>query len=559
MSRPSTRGVALSLLVAAVAGCSAGTGGAGDGGTTRYTVTFDSAGGSAVPAQTVAAGGLVTRPSDPVRSGFVFGGWYRDAGLASVWSFAADRVQGDLTIHARWSDASTVVAVAVDRAAKYQTIDGFGFFGAMDCWWGNASDMISDAWAAQVLGDLGITIWRNEYYPPADAIAGQDADWSKQEPVVRTLKRLADLNQIPLKFVFTVWSPPSAMKCVPDENHGYFPIEGTNPRSTKGGNTLCRNSWDDFAAWLVAGVKLYQDAGVSPYALSFQNEPYFWEPYNSCFYVQDYYAQTLAYVGPKVKAAYPSIKLFGAENMLEMEGGSDRRYFYTGTIQANAAASAALDVIAVHGYSDGVLPTSSSKMAALWSAMSSDFATPMNKPLWMTETSGYVDTWVPSSGSGALDLANTIYAALKYGHLSGWVWWQGSQLDEINAYDLMLGTAQRSKRYYVSKQFYRFIRPGARMVKVDSADEGILAVAFEHTGMSAFTAVLINTTAQPRTVTLTGAGIPATLEQFTTTSTLDCVDAGSVAAGAITLPPSSVNTVVSGNVYESGSPVFATH
>jgi hypothetical protein len=34
------------------------------------------------------------------------------------------------------------------------------------------------------------------------------------------------------------------------------------------------------------------------------------------------------------------------------------------------------------------------------------------------------------------------------------------------------------------------------------------------------------------------------------------VDAGAVSAGAIALPANSVNTVVSGSVHESGSPVF---
>ena len=446
--------------------------------------------------------------------------------------------------------------VTVDRATKYQTIDGFGFFGAMDAWWGIPPNLVSDAWATQVLGDLGITIWRNEYYPPADSLAPQDADWTKQKPVVQTLKRIADAQNVPLKIILTVWSPPSSMKCT-YQSGTWMPIEGTAPQSTKGGHTLCQNSRDAFVSWLIAGLQMYKDIGVDVYGLSFQNEPYFTESYNSCFYYQPYYAQTLAYVGPKIKAAFPGVKLFGAENMLAMEAGSSDDYFYTGEIQRNAPAAAALDIIAVHGYNDGVVPTVSSQMSVLWSAMYSRFGQQMNKPLWMTETSGYLDTW--SGGTvdgttypGASDLAYSMYAAIFYGHLSGWVWWQGSELGGFGPYSLMAGTNSLSKRYYVSKQFYRFIRPGARMVKVSSADSTVLAAAFEHMAMGSFTVIIINSSAQSKSVNLTGAGVPASLTMYTTSATDNCANKGAVSAGSITLAPNSVNTLVSGNVYETG-------
>src|SRR3954465_14018737 len=63
----------------------------------------------------------------------------------------------------------------------------------------------SDAWGDQVIGDLGITIWRNEHYPPSDNLDTQDTDWNKQRPVVQGLKRKADQYAVNLKFIFTVW------------------------------------------------------------------------------------------------------------------------------------------------------------------------------------------------------------------------------------------------------------------------------------------------------------------------------------------------------------------
>jgi hypothetical protein len=37
-----------------------------------------------------------------------------------------------------------------------------------------------------VIDDLGLSMWRNEYYPPSDKIGGDeaDADWLKQRPVM---------------------------------------------------------------------------------------------------------------------------------------------------------------------------------------------------------------------------------------------------------------------------------------------------------------------------------------------------------------------------------------
>jgi O-glycosyl hydrolase len=42
--------------------------------------------------------------------------------------------------------------VKIDRAQRFQTIDGFGFFGAHDVWWGQAKDMANAAWFDMVIG-----------------------------------------------------------------------------------------------------------------------------------------------------------------------------------------------------------------------------------------------------------------------------------------------------------------------------------------------------------------------------------------------------------------------
>lgn len=71
-----------------------------------YDVRFESFGGSAVAAQTVAEGGFVRRPEDPVRDGYTFMGWYADAALTRAWDFAGGAVAADLTLYASWKEES---------------------------------------------------------------------------------------------------------------------------------------------------------------------------------------------------------------------------------------------------------------------------------------------------------------------------------------------------------------------------------------------------------------------------------------------------------------------
>ena len=70
-----------------------------------YFVTFNSQGGTAVPMQSVATGGLVTEPTPPTRAGFGFEGWYTDTDFTDSWDFATDVVTSDITLFAKWGAA----------------------------------------------------------------------------------------------------------------------------------------------------------------------------------------------------------------------------------------------------------------------------------------------------------------------------------------------------------------------------------------------------------------------------------------------------------------------
>ena len=51
----------------------------------------------------VAYDSLVTKPADPVKNGYTFGGWYVDEKCTEAWNFASDTVTEDMTLYAKWT------------------------------------------------------------------------------------------------------------------------------------------------------------------------------------------------------------------------------------------------------------------------------------------------------------------------------------------------------------------------------------------------------------------------------------------------------------------------
>lgn len=88
-----------------------------------YTVSFNSFGGSAVSDVTVQYGKLLTEPSEPARTGYVFVGWYKDADLKTEWDFAFDTVTEDITLYAKWVDESDATGCDILSADGFE-VDG---------------------------------------------------------------------------------------------------------------------------------------------------------------------------------------------------------------------------------------------------------------------------------------------------------------------------------------------------------------------------------------------------------------------------------------------------
>ncbi len=121
-----------------------------------YTLTFDSQGGSAVDAASVASGEKAARPTDPVKEGYSFAGWYKETDCTAVWNFDSDIVSADITLYAKWSvnsytvtfntnGGSEITSVSADHGSKLTaptapTKTGYGF----DGWY--KEEALTSAW-----------------------------------------------------------------------------------------------------------------------------------------------------------------------------------------------------------------------------------------------------------------------------------------------------------------------------------------------------------------------------------------------------------------------------
>jgi O-glycosyl hydrolase len=389
--------------------------------------------------------------------------------------------------------------IAIDLSVEHQTMEGFGVY--------YQHGAIPD----YAVSELGATIVRTDIFPDLSA-------WDGRIASVRETNAVYDRLGEPVRFLASCWTPPTYMK---DLSRDPSP----NCSDPICGGHLRPEAYDDFGAHVTNFVTAVRErAGVELYAISLQNEPAFIEPYWSCVYTAEEYRDMAKVAGPIIHATHPDLKLFGAEDML---GRWTAPGAFPGVLMADAACRAQLAALAVHGYSDGVHPTPTSGAATKWSRAARNCAS-AGRPLWMTETSGYATDW-----NGAMQLGEAIYSALKYGKVSAWVWWQ---LDQLT------GGGAKPKTYWASRNFYRWIRPGAIMVDAASSDELVFVVAFHHKANRTLSVVLINGNSGQRDVSLAGDGLPAQFRRYLTSASENCSDRGTTGS-TLSLPGNSITTL----------------
>ncbi|MBD3243344.1 MAG: hypothetical protein GF331_22330 [Chitinivibrionales bacterium] len=405
--------------------------------------------------------------------------------------------------------AAHAATIGLDAATEYQTIEGFGANGGLNTYFEDGP-WVTDEFADDVINDLGLTLHRHLFVPD------EWNRWYKMPPVVRAFAEKARQAGEPYRYFGTVASAPPHMK-----DNG----------SIVGGGHVLPEHYDDFAQWIVGKVRLFhQETGVEMYALSFSNEPRFTHDFESGLWTEQEYVDFLKVLGQKFAAEGLSTKIIGPEDMLTLFGA------YAGFINQDPEAKQYLHALAVHGYVDGFNPASG---IVHWKRLSSA-TTALGCQGWQSEISGYTNDWPSTFG-----YVQNMHNALKYGKVSGWVWWcLSGRGGEDGTFGLMFNQGSKGKKYYASKNFYRYIRPDAVMIGCDdSADEDIDVVAFNHKNNRTLTVVALNKGGSTKEITLSGDA-PTSFDVYRTSASEDCQHHGAVSGGSsVSLPPSSVTTL----------------
>ncbi len=129
----------------------------------EYTVMFNTNGSGVVVSQTLNYGQKVVSPVTITKTGYAFGGWYKDNAFQTEWVFSTDIVEADTTLYAKWTinvysvtfntkGGSIVVSQTIPHGSKVATPDvtsrdGYTFQGwykedACINYWNFTSDIV---------------------------------------------------------------------------------------------------------------------------------------------------------------------------------------------------------------------------------------------------------------------------------------------------------------------------------------------------------------------------------------------------------------------------------
>ena len=90
-----------------------------NGGT--FAVTFVTKGGSSVPVQNILNGQRASEPADPTKTGYTFGGWYKEEACTNLYDFDTS-VQNALTLYAKWTINQYTITFKPENGDEDKTI-----------------------------------------------------------------------------------------------------------------------------------------------------------------------------------------------------------------------------------------------------------------------------------------------------------------------------------------------------------------------------------------------------------------------------------------------------
>lgn len=244
----------------------------------------------------------------------------------------------------------------------------------------------------------------------------------------------------------------------------YF-LSPLNRQTWMGASTA--NDAAEYAEWLLAMVLRAQALGVTLPYLSVANEPSYNRNMMSGAFIRD----VIKNLGPRLRAAGLPTLFVTPDDVRSSDAAAK-----TMTIMADPVARSYVGALATHLYDEPL--TNVGQMKAL--------AQQYGLPLWMTETSmGLAGSF--GFGNGPFDWADLIHQLISTYDVTaldyqwGFIGTAGNgSLIDLNsdpATNAYAGYTLR-KEYYVTGQYSRWVRPGARRILADSTGGNIKVTAY---------------------------------------------------------------------------------
>jgi O-glycosyl hydrolase len=245
-------------------------------------------------------------------------------------------------------------------------------------------------------------------------------------------------------------------------------------------NRLRPDRYLHFAKTLVEWTRLLDRRGVQLYGLSLQNEPRFSHWFESCVYTPAELArlhETVVEMFAREGQALP--RLFTPETMSRDTEGNQA---YLERIFQNRLVATKVHAIATHGYLDGYAQDTDSKSAEKVAQLADSY----RRRAWLTEGGSGDHAWPAPLHS----FASSLMDAFLIGQASLITPWQcvGSS---PSVHDLA-GVRERTKKSFVSAQFFRHLRPGMQRVHVEQPGDQSRCVAFADPGGRRYVVIGVN-------------------------------------------------------------------
>ncbi|MDG2012547.1 MAG: glycoside hydrolase family 30 beta sandwich domain-containing protein, partial [Pirellulaceae bacterium] len=449
------------------------------------------------------------------------------------------------------SPAAGKTSLAIDTRAGNlrQTIEGFG--GSIAFWGTQADD---EALQAAVQG-LDVAIIRAQ----GEVSKNGRTDYNRD-----ILQRAMKLNPN-LTVLLTFWQPRSSAHL---ETDYWLDVIKTN-----GGEqfTLKPNRQDEWADEMVARIQQYRDWGINVPVIGVQNESNWSHPgTQTCSWVpqelQSFIEQKLK---PRLKQAGLGQIEIAAPDLAFIGPGASEIQRFIPTLQ-----SSEVDIAAYHmydSYTDGqagtieMLVDSTAKLGEMRERFFP------NKRLWMTETTGaqwngaqwHTYGWTPdlTEHDKAIKAARYVHMTLVNANANAFLWWglvyslapenvtdpntrqkhrdEGLVLvqeKDSSGYQPML---EKTKKYYVFRQYSSFIRPGFQRIEMPNSQD-LQVSAYRSPDQSQVVAVVVNDTPNSQAVQLRPPSGFRSTQAWQTDASRNC----EAVSPTENLPPKSVRTFV---------------